>query len=669
MSADKNTFFYGRPLLIAAVGTGLGISLGRVLLGSPAYWLAGVLALVALGAKCIRVRRLPLMLLMMSIGLLRLQLAYPVLPQPTDSCELSGRIVRTPVRQENSWLVVLGNAEQNGYIIDGRVLLTLPDSESYLYPRYGQILQTTASLSLPRSARNDGGLDLRFYYFSQGIVCTAFSGSGFVSLEDGETDFYGTLLALRDWSNTALIDMMGRVNGALAASMLHGYTDHVPDSVLADFRDSGIAHLLAVSGLHVSLLIGALVFLLRHRGYKLQLAVVAAFLLFYCAFTAFAASTVRASIMTICLLLARALWRRSDALSSLSLAFLLIVSISPFALFTAGFQLSFTAVLGILLLYPVFSAAFKRLPRPLGNSFALSISANVATLPATAANFNRLPLLAVAANLLVVPLAMLAILPAFIALLIYPLLPSLARIVAAVSGNTLTIMRAVASVAASPGLLTLAAPSLGTGLLYFLSLAFLSPFCLADQYKKHLLFSISTALCLLLWTYPVLSRPASHITVLDMPQSYAAHIHSPQGDALIGTAEALNSNTMEAYLAANGVNSPAIALGNEDGATIDFGSVQFFVSQSAVEVLGGRYETVKNGQMRFHFAGDALNIRTFADDKRYVILTEEARKAIELEDIWTTTVSLSSYAQEVYPDSICSTARKSSSSKARSHSW
>lgn len=636
MNVRSPAFFYSRPFVIAAAGAGLGIAAGRFIIGPAAYWLIGGACFVCLIALFLKLPRFPLLLLVFAAGLLRLQFAYPMLPQPVDTCDLAGRIVQTPVRQTASWRIVLDNASCNGYPVDGRVLLTLPDARGKYMPRYGQTLQATAALSLPAGSRNEGGTDMRLYYFTQGISCTAYAKGGVVSLRDGRQGIYGTLLALRSQSTARLIELLGEENGALAAGVLHGDTTPIPDEVLADFRDSGLSHLLSVSGLHVSLLAAAAAFLLRRCREGVQFAAISAFVLFYSAFTAFSAPAVRAALMAITLLLSRVLLRRNDPLSSLSLAFLLIVSVSPFSLFSAGFQLSFSAMLGIFLLMPSITTVFNRLPPPISEPAALSLSASAATLPATAAHFNRMPLLAVFANLLVTPLAALSLLPSGIALLLYPLWPALARLVAQIAGVTLRLIRSVAFIAAQPGVWNVTSPAFSAAMLYFAALAFASPYCRTGKRIKSMLVCVSAALCLLLWTLPSVIRPATFITVLDVPRGYAAHIHTPERDTLVGTAEALNGTDLREYLNATGIRTYEATIGGSAGFEAVIGAYRLRLRPGAVDTETIRYETKMNGQMRFSEENGALRVEAYAGDDRYAILLEEPRPKLNLEGLWTT---------------------------------
>jgi|GEM_PF-3204252 len=614
--------FNNRPFVVAAAGLSGGILAGKFVLGTAAYVLCAIALLLALAARLLRAPHLPLLLLLFGLGLLRLTLSYPVLPRPAENCVLSGRIAQTPIRQENGWRLQLSGAAANGKPIDGGVLVTLPDPKGAYAPEYGQTLRAAAALTLPEGARNDGGLDYRFYCFSQGIVCLAYIEKGTVSLADGPSDLYGLLLRLRTMSTQALIRMMGRTNGALAAGMLNGDVTELPDTVLYDFRGSGIAHLLSVSGLHVTLAAGAVLFLLKRVKPVPQFLAVCGFLLLYCAFCAFAPPTLRSALMTACLLLSRLVGRRNDPLSSLAFSALLILLLSPFALFNAGFQLSYTAVLGILLLYPRLNEAWARLPGMLREPLALSIGAGAGILPASAANFNSVSLLSVPANLLVIPLCAFVMLPSAAALLLYPLLPGVAAFVASLAGAALSLMRAVAYAAASPGMLNIPSPSLAAGALFFLGMLFYSHYYLGEPRAKRLLTATSAALCLMLWIAPALLLPRSSVTVLDVPSGYAAHIRSPSGDTLLGTAEALGGSAVQGYLAANGVHGETRRVTDAKGAAAPLGETSISVYPGGAAAEGRRYETDRNGQLRFFYRNGALQIRAYAPFDRYAILVE-----------------------------------------------
>lgn len=621
MNMERERYFNRRPFVTAALGMMTGVLLGRLLPGYPGYILAGVCAALALVAIRTGVKWLPVFLAFLAIGTFRLELAYPKLPKPREDCMLTGTVLES-TQQEQRLRLTLSHAAADGSPIDGYVLLSLPRYDGQA-PVYGQTVSVQATLSLPQGPRNEGGMDYRFYCFSKGIVCTALA-YGSITITDSPPSLYGKLLLLRDRSTQALIELIGQENGALAAGMLHGAVEEIPEQTLDHFRGAGIAHLLSVSGLHVSLLAGALIFLLRRVKPVPQFIITCIVLFAYCAFCAFAPPTLRAALMTVCLLLAKVVHRRNDPLSALSFSFLILLLVFPFALFSIGFQLSYTAVLGILLLYPALSAPMQRLPRQLGEPLALSISATLSTLPVSAATFHSMSILSVPANILVVPLCALSMLPSGIALLLVPVSRGVAGFAASISGVAITLMRAIAQAAASPGMLCLPPASFGAGVCFFLFLLFCSPYFIGRRSSRWILCVTSAALCLLLWLMPPILLPAQHATVLDVPYGYAVHLHTGREDVIMGTPSALQSTDVQNYRSANGLSDAALQETGKGGVTVKLHDGSLFVYPGGIEVHGVRYENAAYGQMRFYLKNGALVMQPYARDARYAILIHES---------------------------------------------
>ena len=131
----------------------------------------------------------------------------------------------------------------------------------------------------------------------------------------------------------------------VAYAMILGDTRYIDDQTLQAFRNVGIAHVFAVSGLHVGFVVMLVNAFVKKRK-KLSLCVTMAVLLFYAWVCNFSPSIIRAMIMTFLLLLAKSLGREPDFLSSLSTAVCVILLIKPFYLFEVGFQLSVGADTG-----------------------------------------------------------------------------------------------------------------------------------------------------------------------------------------------------------------------------------------------------------------------------------------------------------------------------------
>ena len=192
----------------------------------------------------------------------------------------------------------------------------------------------------------------------------------------------------------------------IAEAMTLGWRADIGAETRDAFRDAGIAHLLAVSGLHVGLvaaLLGLLCFAIpRHRtGRIIRGAVQLAGVWLFALITGLAPSTVRAALMFSLFIVANVSGRRTPKLNLLAATAIATLAARPMLLFDVGWQLSYSAVGGILLARPVIGLYRSRL----WQASAVSVSATLATLPVTLAVFRRLHPWFLIANVVIVPLS------------------------------------------------------------------------------------------------------------------------------------------------------------------------------------------------------------------------------------------------------------------------
>lgn len=205
----------------------------------------------------------------------------------------------------------------------------------------------------------------------------------------------------------ALLGNMNERNAYIAYAVLFGDQSGIDDEVDEVYRNSGIVHVLTVSGLHIAFIVGALMLLLKlFKGNKfLSLTIISIVLLFYCYLCGFTPSVVRATIMAIVLLLSRICNRPYDGLNSLAIAGFVIVCFSPLSTVDVGFLMSFFCVMFILLLAKPFTKLLSFvMPRKVASVMAVSISAQIGILPFTASFFSSFNFLSVFANFLVIPI-------------------------------------------------------------------------------------------------------------------------------------------------------------------------------------------------------------------------------------------------------------------------
>lgn len=222
----------------------------------------------------------------------------------------------------------------------------------------------------------------------------------------------GTLGGLYRWrasARSALDRVSGDAGALLAGIALGDKTRLAGSDVEADFRASGLSHALAVSGLHVSIVSGAVLAIastwVRRRRTLVVLSVVSGWV--FAAVTGWPLSAVRACAMLSIAGCGQLVALRPDPLAALAAAATAVLAVNPMAAFDVGFQLSVCAVAGILVIGPWLSEWLIRAapgaPRSSVLGLAATVAAQASTLPVCAAAFGSVSVIAPIANLVVLP--------------------------------------------------------------------------------------------------------------------------------------------------------------------------------------------------------------------------------------------------------------------------
>ena len=324
---------------------------------------------------------------------------------------ITGVVIEEPEPRDSSTKLILSAKEINGEEVSGTLLVR---TTRYPVYEYGDLLEVTGELEEPPEDLD--GFDYRAYLASQGIYSTMYypdiesEGRG-----QGPQPFQA-IYSFRHRMGEALGASLSEPQGSLAQGILLGLRHNIPSSLYENFRDSGTAHLLAISGLHMAIVAGILlsvaVWLFGRRRPTYFLVTLGA-LWGYAVLAGMSPSVMRAAIMVSLFLFAAYVGRQRSGITALAFAAAIMVAIDPQILWQVSFQLSFTAVLGLILLTPAFQqwGRMTRAPTILVDSFAYSLGAIVATLPLVAYYFGYVSLVGLPATFL----ALLA-LPAIIVL-------------------------------------------------------------------------------------------------------------------------------------------------------------------------------------------------------------------------------------------------------------
>ncbi len=312
----------------------------------------------------------------------------------------------------------------------GRVRVFAPDSLSV---QIGDDVLFAGYLVRPLARRNPGAINRLRYEQAHGVQALVLIRRDGWLVKLGQRS---PALPLRKWVWTLQarlgehIDRLFSQDSApLLRGVLLGLRAGIPRDTLEAFSRSGVIHILAVSGLHVGfvlLIFWGLAALLRLPRRPFTLFVLAG-VWFYALLTGLKPPVIRAATMASLFLVARLLDRPTRGENLLAAAGLLILIVRPGDLFLIGFQLSFAAVAGILYLFPKFKSLFLSMPllkrgyrfravRYLLELTAVSLAAQLGTLPFAAVYFGRVSLVAFLSNLLIVPVIFLVVCGAFLAL-------------------------------------------------------------------------------------------------------------------------------------------------------------------------------------------------------------------------------------------------------------
>jgi competence protein ComEC len=315
----------------------------------------------------------------------------------------------------------------------GRVRVSLHGDQGWVVPEPGRTVILTGHLSPPQGPVEPGGFDFRRHAWFQGLGAVGYTRTPVLTLRPPEDGRAGLAIFRMRMAISAHVQaaLPGQV-GAFAAAITTGDRSGIDTAMNEDLRISNLAHLLAISGLHMGLLTG-FVFASTRYGLALfprvalrwptkKIAAVAALGAgaFYLALSGGNVATERAFVMVAVMLMAVLFDRRALSLRSVALAALIVLALQPEALLGPGFQMSFAATTALVAVFGWMRDAREpglppRLPRwalPLVALVVSSAVAGLATAPIAAAHFNRVPHYGLVANLVSVPLMGTVIIPA-----------------------------------------------------------------------------------------------------------------------------------------------------------------------------------------------------------------------------------------------------------------
>lgn len=370
------------PLIYLSCAWVAGIFLGAKFSLPSAFIFTGLIPLLLL--FFFRQHRKTIILISLCLivlfgGALRFQSSQPTVNEnclqfynDQETVEIKGMVNADPeVGDKTNYLQLSATEiklEQGWHKVSGTALLVVPRYSTYKYddkyddaPKYGDVLLVKGRLETPPQLDD---FDYKGYLAHQGIYSTMpypkieilERGKGFQPL--------AWVYSARDHLSQSLAKvLLKEPQASLAQAIVLGIRANIPSSVRDDFNHTGTAHLLAISGLHLSILAGILIsagiWLFGRRRY-LYIWLALGTIWLYAVITGMHPPVVRGAIMASLFLIAELLGRQRSAITSLAFAAAIMVGISPQVLWNASFQMSFMAMVGLILVAPLFQTLGRK---------------------------------------------------------------------------------------------------------------------------------------------------------------------------------------------------------------------------------------------------------------------------------------------------------------------
>lgn len=396
----------------------------------------------------------------------------------------------------------------------------------------GNIVIAEGIAAEPKAATNPGQFDQKAYYQVQNIYLMVKKAE--LTMVDERVDRYLQRLAdIREQLRESIDRVAKTETAAILCAMILGDKAELDEAQKGLYKAGGISHILAISGLHISLIGMGLYRLLRKSAGGFLIPGTASLILMisYVIMTGASVSSIRAVLMFGVFLGAQILGRSYDLLSALSLAGILVLMEEPQYLFQASFQLSFLAIIGIGVLYPRFKLLWlkEETHKKWKEAVIVSICIQVVTLPCILYWYGEISVLGLLINMVVLPLTGMVMISGIMAAIAGLILPSAGSLLVGGAHYILILYEKICEWAnyVSGGKGIWGAPKLWKIVVYYLVIAIIMWGAAKKKRRDRIFLKVLllAAICLL-WFKP---RGELFMIFLDVGQGDAIFWRSPSG--------------------------------------------------------------------------------------------------------------------------------------------
>ena len=401
-----------RKLLIATIAYIIGIIIGVYLSKSiPLFIALGIIFFIYLVIKNKKYKILFFVCVfaftVSSISVNKQNLQYENKYLEFDNCKVNiiGTIISMP-NEKNTFLIKVESINENKKYKGDSLIVTFVGNEKITY---GNKISFLGEYKEPQRSRNYKGFNYKDYLKTKKIYGKVYTKSIKIIKKTNVNIINLYINNVREKIKENLEKLLPDEASSVALAMLIGKTEDISKETKQNYKDSNLAHMLAISGTHTAYIIMAISLMLNKKiiGIQKQRIFTIIILIFFMNITGFTPSVLRAGIICIISIIASLLHKEVDTPTAISIATFVTLIYNPFNLFSISMILSYAGSLSIIIFNKMLEekgSIKNKIIKYLKASVLVSISANIFIIPVLAYNFNNISTTFIISNLLASPI-------------------------------------------------------------------------------------------------------------------------------------------------------------------------------------------------------------------------------------------------------------------------
>lgn len=432
-----------------------------------------------------------------------------------DEVALEGIIIdiKKETQYYKNYIVKIQRIDGYNKYKSSNILLRVKKGKQQNELKYGNLISGKVLLEKPSSRRNYKGYDYSQFLKSKKIYIIGTAND--ICVINKRSAYVGNMWIskLRMTLKNNLRSLLPNESANIAIAFLLGDTSLISKEERKAFSKANLSHVLAISGMHVGIIILAMEFSFKRIDKRKGKYFFICTLILFSQLTGGSASVIRAVIMSSIMIVSKLVYRKSDVLNNISISALVILNLNPYNILDLGFQLSFLGTVGIVLFEPKIGQIFKKthdrknyvfkseiLKKLKNKTYALikvSVAANIMILPVLAYTYNNFSLIFLISNVLVTPVLGIMSLVGYITAFISLFSMNLAKYVAVIFNCIIIVFNFIAEKCSKIPFLSfvVTTPNLFTILVYYVIVIYVFYFY-RKEHNKILTRLISTTIIL-----------------------------------------------------------------------------------------------------------------------------------------------------------------------------